>query len=131
MVLPVLCGALATAQIVTHYMPAIAVVLTLLATTVPLIYRASRTDRGIAQFTRLAGEFTNLRDRFRQLGDIGVYKEPSVFEADFRALMNRMEKARACSETPPEWCFLKARKKYKDGHMHHDYDEKPIVDQER
>ena len=26
--------------------------------------------------------------------------------------------------TPPEWCFKLARRKHKDGHYHHDYDER-------
>lgn len=123
MILPVIFGCLATAQIVTHYLPALAAVFTLLATAIPLVYRASKTDKAIAQFTRLAAEFTNLRDRFRQLGEVGVHKDVPVFEAEFRALMVRMDKARKNTETPPEWCFEEARKKIKAGHMHHDYDE--------
>ena len=55
MVLPVIFGALATWQIVTQYLPWLAAVLTLLATVVPLVYRASKTDAAIAQFTKLAG----------------------------------------------------------------------------
>lgn len=123
MILPVVFGCLATAQIVTHYMPAMAAVFTLLATAIPLVYRASKTDKTIAQFTRLAGEFTNLRDRFRQLGEVGIHKEVAVFETEFRVLMARMDKARKNAGTPPEWCFEEARKKIKAGHMHHDYDE--------
>jgi len=124
LVLPVIFGSLATAGIVSKDLPAWAAVFSLLATVLPLAYRSSKTDRSIAQFTRLAGEFTNLRDRFRQLGNVGIYKDVAVFEADFRVLMARMEKARKSSETPPEWCFDKAREKIKTGHMHHDYDEK-------
>jgi hypothetical protein len=123
LIFPVIFGALATAGIVTQHYPALAAVFALLATTIPLVYRSSKTDRSISQFTRLAGEFTNLRDRFRQLGDIGIHKEVTLFEGEFRTLMARMEKARKFAETPPEWCFLKAREKEKSGHMRHDYDE--------
>ena len=119
------CGSIATAGIVSAHLPTYAAVFSLLATVVPLVYRSSKTDRSIAQFIRLAGEFTNLRDRFRQLGNIGVHKDVAIFEGEFRALMTRMEKARKFSETPPDWCFLKARKKIKAGHMRHDYDESP------
>jgi len=49
-----------------------------------------------------------------------------VFEAEFRILMTRMDKARKNAETPPEWCFKEAQKKIKAGHMHHDYDEKQL-----
>ena len=123
MVLPVIFGAFATWQIVTQYMPWLAAVLTLLATVVPLVYRASKTDAAIAKFTKLAGTFTNLRDRFRQLAEVGPHKETELFEKEFAALMVKMEKARLYSETPPEWCFKAARKKIKAGHMSHDYDE--------
>jgi hypothetical protein len=123
LVLPVIFGSLATAGIVTAHLPAWAAVFSLLGTVIPLVYRSSKTDATITQFVRLAGEFTNLRDRFRQLGEVGVHKDITVFEADFKGLMMRMEKARKFAETPPEWCFLKAKKKIDDGHMHHDYDE--------
>jgi len=123
MVFPVIFGALATWQIVTQYMPWMAAVLTLLATVIPLVYRASKTDAAIAQFTKLAGTFTNLRDRFRQLAEVGPHKETEVFEKEFAALMVKMEKARLHSETPPERCFKSAQKKIKAGHMSHDYDE--------
>ncbi len=123
MVFPVIFGALATWQIVTQYMPWMAAVLTLLATVIPLVYRASKTDTAIAQFTKLAGTFTNLRDRFRQLAEVGPHKETEVFEKEFAALMVKMEMARLYSETPPERCFKAARKKIKAGHMSHYYDE--------
>ncbi len=104
-------------------MPWMAAVLTLLATVIPLVYRASKTDAAITQFTKLAGTFTNLRDRFRQLAEVGPHKEAEVFEKEFAALMVKMEKARLYAETPPEWCFKAAQKKIKAGHMSHDYDE--------
>jgi hypothetical protein len=124
MIFPVIFGALATWQIVTQYLPWMAAVLTLLATVIPLVYRASKTDAAIARFTKLAGTFTNLRDRFRQLAEVGPHKEVEFFEKEFAALMLKMEKARLNSETPPERCFKAARKKIRAGHMSHDYDER-------
>ncbi len=123
MVLPVIFGALATWQIVAQYAAGLAAVFTLLATVIPLVYRASKTDASIAQFTKLAGAFTNLRDRFRQLAEVGPHKDLAGFEREFTALMSKMDKARLHSETPPEWCFEAARKKIQTGHMSHDYDE--------
>lgn len=105
MIPPVIFGCLATAQMVTHYMPAIAAVFTLLATAIPLVYRVSKT----------AGEYTNLRDRFRQLGELGVHKEVATFEAEFRVLMARMDKACKTSETPPEWCFKERARRSRPG----------------
>lgn len=125
LVLPVIFGALATWQIVTQNVPALGAVCTLLATVIPLVYRASRTDGSIERFTQLAGEFTNLRDRFRQAATISVHRDAAEFERDLQPLMERLEKARAATETPPEWCFRQAREKIKAGHYHHDYDETP------
>ena len=123
LILPVIFGSLATAGIVTQHLPAWAAVFSLLATVLPLVYRASKTVNEVNQFKRLAGEFTNLRDRFRQLSKIGQTKDLAAFESDFNLLMARMDKARSFVETPPEWCFNKAREKIKKGDMQHDYDE--------
>jgi hypothetical protein len=51
----------------------------------------------------------------------------SEFEADSKPLFERLEKARSHMLTPPEWCFKLARRKHKDGHYHHDYDERTNV----
>jgi hypothetical protein len=59
----------------------LAAVFSLLGTVIPLVYRSSKTDATIAQFVRLAGEFTNLRDRFRQLSEVGVHKDVTVFDS--------------------------------------------------
>jgi hypothetical protein len=44
-------------------------------------------------------------------------------EAATKPLLDRLEKARARSLTPPEWCFKRAQKKHKQGHHIHDYDQ--------
>ena len=71
----------------------------------------------------LTGEFTNLRDRFRQAALIASHRPFSDFDAEARQLMERLEKARSRALTPPEWCFKLAQRKHKAGHYSHDYDE--------
>lgn len=68
----------------------------------------------------LAGEFTNLRDRFRQAALIGCHKPFPEFEADMKLLFERLEKARGRMLTPHDWCF--ATRKHHAGHYKHDYD---------
>ena len=45
------------------------------------------------------------------------------FEADFGVVMDRLEKVRCKSITPPEWCFWLAQRKVKSGDYTFDVDE--------
>lgn len=121
---PVVFGALATWKILAQTSPTGAAFFTLLATVLPPTYHALKIDAAINNYTSLAGEFTNLRDRFRQAALVCSGKAFSEFEADSKPLFERLEKARGHMLTPPEWCFKLARRKHKDGHYHHDYDER-------
>jgi hypothetical protein len=121
---PLIFGALATWKIVAQNSPTWGAVFALLATVIPPAYRASKTDAAIEEYTTLTGEFTNLRDRFRQAALISSHKSFPEFEAETRPLLDRMEKARSRALTPPEWCFKRARQKHKAGHYDHDYDQK-------
>jgi hypothetical protein len=124
---PVAFGALATWKIVAQTSPtwgAVFAVFALLATAIPPAYRASKIDPAIAEYTTAAGEFTNLRDRFRQAALISSHKPFPEFEADTKLLIERLEKVRARALTPPEWFFVLARRKHRAGHYHHDHDEK-------
>jgi hypothetical protein len=123
LVAPVIFGALATWQILTD-VPVWAAVFTLLATVIPPAYRASRFDSEIEGYKSLAGEFTNLRDRFRQAALISSKKSFAEFEADTKPLIARLEKARSQTLTPPDWCFKRARRKIEAGDYTRDYDEK-------
>jgi hypothetical protein len=123
LVAPVIFGALATWQVLTG-LPVLAAVFTLLATVIPPAYRASRIDASIEDYQSLAGEFTNLRDRFRQAALISSKKSFAEFEADTKPLIARLEKARSRTLTPPDWFFKLARRKIEAGDYTHDYDEK-------
>jgi hypothetical protein len=128
LVTPIIFGALATWQLLvdSHAWSATFV---LLATVIPPAYRASKVDAAINDYTALAGEMTNLRDRFRQAATIDARKPFAEFEAAAKPLIDRLEKARARALTPPDWCFKLARTKHKQGHYVHDYDQarKPEV----
>ena len=120
---PLVFGALATWKVLTQTAPLWGAIFALLTTLIPVVYRASKTDDMISQYTKIAGELTNLRDRFRQAATISVYKDTAAFENDSRPLFERLERARGPMLTPPEWCFKMARNKIKSGHYRHDYDE--------
>ena len=119
---PIIFGALATWKLLAD-VPTWSAVFMLLTTAIPPAYRASKTDAAIEEYTTLTGEFTNLRDRFRQAALITSQKAFAEFDAEAKTLMDRLEKARRRALTPPEWCFWLARKKHKAGHYIHDYDQ--------
>ena len=121
-VVPILFGAFAAWKVMANS-PAWAATLILLATAIPPAYRASGTDQAIADYQKLAGEMTNLRDRFRHAATIDSHKPFVEFDAATKPLFDRLEKARARTLTPPEWCFRSARKKHKAGHYVHDSDQ--------
>jgi hypothetical protein len=121
-VAPILCGAFAAWKVMADS-PVWAATWVLLATAIPPAYRASGTDKAITDYQTLAGEMTNLRDRFRHAATIDSHKPFAEFDAATKPLLDRLEKARARSLTPPEWCFRSARKKHKQGHYAHDYDQ--------
>ena len=122
-VAPVIFGALATWKVLANS-PLWAAVFTLLTTVIPPSYRAMRIDKAIGDYTLLAGEMTNLRDRFRQAATVSSHKPFPEFEIEAKPFLDRLEKARSRALTPPEWCFWLARRKHKAGHYKYDYDEK-------
>lgn len=121
---PVVFGALATWKILEQTSPIWAAFFTLLATALPPTYHALKIDSAINSYASLAGEFTHLRDRFRQAALVCSQRPFSEFEADSKPLFERLEKARCHMLTPPERCFKRARRKHKDVRYHHDYDER-------
>lgn len=124
LIAPVVCGAIATWKIVAQTSPISTAVFALLATVLPPVYRASKLDKAIEDYEALAGEYTNLRDRFRQLATISSQKPFAEFEADAKPILARLEKARGRALAPPDWTFKLAQRKHKAGHYRHDYDER-------
>lgn len=116
---PIVLGGLASSQILgkseaawTSYTAA---GLALLAGFFPAIYEALGMDMRVREIGASASEFTNLRDRFRQLASIRAHSEFDEFNAAFEQLMDRMDAARSTSPPLPEWCFEAGRKKIENG----------------
>jgi hypothetical protein len=119
---PVVFGALATWKALEQS-SIWAAVFTLLATVIPPTYRGSRLDEAIKDYETMSGEFTNIRGRFRQAALVHSQKPYPDFEAITNPLISRLEKARARSLAPPQWCSRRAQKQIKAGHYAHDYDQ--------
>jgi hypothetical protein len=92
----------------------------------PAVYSALKLDDHIEECRNLAGEFKNLQDRFRQVALVSSKKSFSEFEQDVNPIMERLERARSLSVTPPEWCFRRSREKIKAGDYNFDIDAESI-----
>jgi hypothetical protein len=121
---PVVFGAIATWKIIAQSSPIWTAVFALLATVIPPVYRASKLDQTIGDYETLAGEFANLRDRFRQLARISSHKPFDDFKSETNPIFERLENARSRALAPPEWTFKQARRKHKAGHYNHDCDDR-------
>jgi len=119
---PIVLGGFASSQILaggnsslTSY---IAAALALLAGFFPAIFEALGMDMRVREIGTAAGEFTNLRDRFRQLANMGAHTAFEELSPAFDQLMDRMDAARSGSPPLPESFFKQGRKKIESG----DYD---------
>jgi hypothetical protein len=119
---PVILGAVATWNIVGESVPWLAATCAFVAVLIPPTFQAAKLDASIKQYTTMAGEFTNLRDRFRLTAEYASLKPFEEFEAAFSTLFARLEKARARTLTPPHPCFLLARRQWQKGYYKPDED---------
>lgn len=121
-VAPIILGGLASSQILTDLSTSAewtryaAAALALLAGFFPAIFEALGMDMREREIGAAAGEFTNLRDRFRQLGNIGADMEFDELMPTFEQLMDRMDSARKASPPLPEKFFELGRNKINAGH---------------
>ncbi|KZY48799.1 hypothetical protein A3731_27240 [Roseovarius sp. HI0049] len=118
-VAPIVLGGLASSQILievsaswTNY---VAAALALLAGFFPAIFEALGMDMRVREIGTSASEFTNLRDRFRQLANIGRDMEFEELHPAFEQLMDRMDAARTNAPPLPEKYFEKGRMKIEAG----------------
>lgn len=125
LVVPVVFGALAARGIVTQTNPAFAAICVFLAAVVPSAIQASNLYQSIDQYTSMAGEFTNLRDRFKYLAEVTALKSFDDFEAAYEEQRDRLERARKRPLSPPQWCFLLARKQIQK--RFYEPDDKPVA----
>ena len=124
-IVPLILGSLASWKLLTQAnadsVKVLVAGLAFLAGVMPTIYRALKLDKHLTQCVKLAAEFKNLQDAFRQCANIHSLKPLHDFEAEFRKVMKRLEEARLPSYTAPEWCFKMAQRKVQSG----DYDPDP------
>jgi hypothetical protein len=118
-ILPIIFGGLATWSVLDDKFPYskwITAGCALLAGLLPAIYKALKLDNHIETIVRAASEYTNLRDRFRQLAKLGPTKSAEEFQEAFDSLMRRLEDIRRLGLTRPERFFKRAQAKIKAGH---------------
>lgn len=127
-VAPIILGGLATSQLFVGreepWANWAAGGFALLAGFFPAIYEALGMNMRVAEIGQSATEFTNLRDRFRQLALIKSQGEFDEFEASFEQLMDRMDAARTAAPPIPESFFRKAQKKINQGDYEFEVDSK-------
>lgn len=121
-VAPIILGGAASSELLANipssWTSYVAAGFALLAGFFPAIYKALGMDMRVSEIGASATEFTNLRDRFRQMAAIHTQTSFEEFQPAFEQLMDRMDAARSASPTLPEWCFKEAQKKLDSG----DYD---------
>ena len=120
-VAPIILGGFASSQLIkdgsnpaiwTNY---VAAGLALLAGFFPAIFEALGMDMRVREIGTAAGEFTNLRDRFRLLGNVGADMTYEELNPAFEQLMDRMDAARKTSPPLPERYFKQGRAKIEAG----------------
>lgn len=127
-VAPIILGGFASFQLLkdipAHWATYTAASLALLAGFFPAIFEALGMDMRVREISTAAGEFTNLRDRFRVLGNIGRDMPFEEVYPAFEQLRDRMDAARKTSPALPEKYFAQAHAKIKKGHYDHAVDAK-------
>lgn len=119
LVAPIIAAGFSTSQLFTESLgptgKIVAAFVGLLAGFFPAIFIALNMDMRVVEIARSAAEFTNLRDRFRQAGNISRHEPFDEFKAEFEALMDRMDAIRSSAPPAPDWCFREAQKKINKG----------------
>src|SRR5579859_1785599 len=87
----------------------------LLAGITPALYKALDFDVDLQSLGKRGHEFKVLQDRFRQAWSVQALGDLVAFKDEFGKLMDRMDKAREGSLTPPERFFRAAQKKIARG----------------
>jgi hypothetical protein len=125
-IVPLVLGSLAGGKLLIGLPPqanttAIAL-FSFVAGVLPSIYAALKYDENLETCKKAAAEFKNLQDRFRLAALVSSKKAFTEFEADVAPLIDRYEKARQDSLTPPEWIFRRAQRKVQSGDYTFDVD---------
>lgn len=133
LIAPIILGGFASSQILVAFGDEggklIGALCALLAGFFPAIFKALNLDVHLESIANAAGEFTNLRDRFRQAANIKAHAPYEEFQAEFEALMDRMDAIRKTAPPAPEWCFKQAQAKISGGDYDFDIDQNQTTNQ--
>jgi len=125
-VLPIICGSLASWKLLTasdlEGVRILAAVAAFLAGVIPTIYTSLKLDQHLEQCRRLAGEYKSLQDRFRLAAVVTANGPLAELRAEVKPLLDRLDHAKTAGVTAPEWCFRRAQKKIKSGDYEFDVD---------
>lgn len=125
LVSPIILGGIASSQLLSaagESAKLIGAFCALLAGFFPAIAKALNLDLHVEGIRQSATEFTNLRDRFRRAASVTSHASFEEFKAEFEALMDRMDAARANAPPVPDRYFRQAQKKIKTGDYSFDVD---------
>lgn len=116
-VAPIILGAVATWPLLANQTSCewVTGICALLAGVTPAVYKALDFDVSLDMLANSAHEFKTLQDRFRQVWCVAALAGFDEFKTTFDGLMDRMDRARAGSLTPPERFFKKAQAKISGG----------------
>lgn len=97
--------------------------LALLGAILPGVIKAVKLDETISAYDAAAAHYKIAEGALRRAAVIWSHKPSTEFEEEARKALADLDKVRAASLTPPEWCFRAAQKKVKSG----DYDPDEIA----
>jgi hypothetical protein len=118
-ILPIICGALAGWGVLKGldgWVSFVTATMALFAGLIPALYSALKLDEHLPTAARLAGEYKNLEILFGDLAKTGAHTPVADFDAEYRTVRSRLEKANEEAYTAPEWCFRAAKEKIEAGH---------------
>ncbi|MGH8555975.1 MAG: hypothetical protein ACRESZ_00665 [Methylococcales bacterium] len=126
---PIVIGGIAGIAILKDSLPDwLLALLAFLASLFPALADGLKIETRVDEIARLAAEFKALQDRFRRAANITALSDVETAEKTLAELMDRMDVARSSSITPPEWAFVRARRKIAAGHYEFAVDMSPTAD---
>jgi len=130
LVAPIILGGIASSQLLLSAGESAKIIgafCALLAGFFPAIAKALNLELHVEGIRQSATEFTNLRDRFRRAATVTSFASFDEFKAEFEALMDRMDAARANAPPVPDKYFRKAQEKIKSGDYSFDVDKDSVI----
>lgn len=125
-VVPLVLGSVSTWKVLTETdiadIKILVSICSFVAGLLPSLYAALKYDDQLEEAVTAAAGFKSLQDRFRQAALVASKKPFDEFEAEFKALMDRLDLVLALGLTAPERHFRAAQRKVKSGDYTFDVD---------